>query len=38
MDRVIKIKRGLELVDSRSTGAKQVQKNYFISYMLSDQV
>ena len=36
MDKVIKNKRGLELVSLQVV--KQVHKNFFISYILSDQV
>ena len=35
MDRIIKDKRGLELVISRSSGYEVVQKNSFIMYYLS---
>ena len=37
MDKVIKNKRDLELVTSRSSGTKQIQKNSFIHYKLSKQ-
>ena len=38
MGKVIKNKRGLELVNSHSSGYKTSSKNFFISYILSDQV
>ena len=38
MDKVIKNKRGLELWPVSLQVRKQVQKNLFISYLLSDQV
>ena len=38
MDRIIKNKRGLELVTLPLNGTKQVQKYSFIRYTLSDQV
>ena len=38
MDKVIKNKRGLDLVNSLYSATKQVQKNSFIRYRLSDQV
>ena len=38
MDKVIKNKRGLELVTVALQVTKQVHKNFFISYTLSDQV
>ena len=38
MDKVIKNKRGLELVTSYASGTKQVQKSFFISYILSNQI
>ena len=37
MDKVIKNKRDLELVTSRSSGYKTSSKNSFIIYILSDQ-
>ena len=38
MDKIIKNKRGLELGPVALQATKQVQKNSFISYVLSDQV
>ena len=38
MDKVIKDKKGLELVTSYSSYYKNNQKNAFIRYILSDQV
>ena len=38
MDEIIKNKRGLELVNSPSSGYKTSSKNFFISYTLSDHV
>ena len=38
MDEIIKNKRGLELVIVRLQVMKQVHKNFFISYILPDQV
>ena len=38
MDKVIKNKRGLELVTSLSSGYETSSKKLFISYLLSDQV
>ena len=38
MGKVIKNKRGLELVTSPSSGYKKSSKNFFISYILSKQV
>ena len=38
MDQIVKNKRGLELVISRSSGYKKCQNNSSISYVLSDQV
>ena len=38
MDKVIKNKRDLELVTVALKVTKQVQKNFFICYILSDQV
>ena len=38
MDKVIKTKRNLELVAVALQITKQVHKNFFISYILSDQV
>ena len=38
MDKVIKNKRGPDLVTSHSSSTKQFQKHSFISYILSDQV
>ena len=38
IDKVIRNKRGLELVSSCSSGHKQVQENCYICYILSDQV
>ena len=38
MDKVIKNKRGLKLMNSRSSGYKTSSKNSFISHILSDQV
>ena len=38
IDKVIKNKRGMELALSFSSCYKKVQKNFFISYILSDQV
>ena len=38
MDKIIKNKRGLEQVTSPSSGYKTSSKNFFISYILSDQV
>ena len=37
MDKVIKNKRGLELVTCRSSGYETSSKNFFISYILYDQ-
>ena len=37
-DKVIKNKSNLEIVTSRSSDCKTVQKNAFISYVLSDQI
>ena len=38
MDKIMKNKRGLEMMTSRSSGYKQAEKNSFISYVLPDQV
>ena len=38
MDKVIKNKRGLELVNSLSSGYETSSKKFVISYLLSDQV
>ena len=38
MDKVIKNKKGLELVTSRSADYEKVQKYSFIRYTLSEQV
>ena len=38
MDKIIENKRGLELVASLFQVIKQVQNNFFISYILSHQV
>ena len=38
MDKIIKNKRGLKLVTSLSSGYKTSSKNFFFSYILSDQV
>ena len=38
MDKIIKNKRGLEQVTSPSSGYKTNSKNFFISYILSEQV
>ena len=38
MDKVIKYKKGLELVTVTLQVMKQVQKKSFIGYILSDQV
>ena len=38
MNKLIKNKKGLELATSHSSGYKIVQKDFFISYILSDQV
>ena len=38
MDRIIKSKMCLELVTSHSSGYKTSSKNFFISYVLPDQV
>ena len=38
MDKVIKNKRDLELATSHSSGYKTSSENFFINYILSDQV
>ena len=38
MDKIIKNKRSLELETSPSSGYKTSSKNFFISFILSDQV
>ena len=38
MDKIIKSKRGLELAASRSSGYEASSKNFFISYVLFDQL